>query len=975
MELNELIEKLNKESNNNVPNVRDKVVTRAKAEGLLELERSSDTVTYNNGSSASLAARKKGWIAAIASAFVLAIVCIVLALAVIFRGAESGIPPTGDGGDDTPPAILPPEGEKEKSDRELGNNYAAGVVSTSRLMENFLPESEPTVKPVALGRNRARAKAAAVAMPEVNYISDFNGYLNAFGTFFGEELAYSADVVGFDSDKYDNCISVGGMLANGDPVSYNFYYSEYRVIGSQSYYLEGGIDLGNEHYRKQFVVIGERTYEADATAETSLQLCIYPNFNDKNTYGKMELEYAADGDQTLTKYSYTVISGGKTVDEVKAYRPNDGSAAFVIETKDGENNGSFSVGKATGGSFGVNFTLGAMTGNFSVVQTSQNKYKYNNVLMGQFTFNLNDDNTCVLTGYDKRTNLPENITIPDSCDGYKVVGIGQSAFYNCQDIKSVTIPESVTSIESSAFGYCGNLEEVKLPGGIKTISSSTFYNCSTLKTVNLPEGLTEIGYNAFMYCGSLESIAFPETLERIKSAAFKYCGRLMSLNITASVKLIDSDAFMYCSGMETLTVESGNSVYKSVDNCIIEVAEKSLALGCKNSIIPADGSVTKIGQAAFGGCRDLFAIEIPYGIIEIENAAFIDSGLQHVDLPDSVVTIYSAAFDNCNSLVSAHIPSSVQRIIDNPFRYCDKLDTLTVASGNNYYTCKDWSDNECNCIISTADKRLISGCQNTTIPADGNVVVTIGPEAFIGQYNLNAIRIPANITDIEFGAFQQCRSLNSVDIEYGLRYIGNRAFYDSGLSRIELPDSVEAVDMSVFEFCYNLREVVLSSNMTVITDRLFYECNALYSIQFNNGCNIRAIANEAFWGCHGLSFSIPDNCMIAPLAFAKSGIHHAVIPKGDITWEYPDGNNLSIADSAFKYCGALRYVDIGKNIRLIENQVFYDCTNLIQINYAGTMEQWKAIDKGAGWDYNTGDYKVICSDGTLDKNGSVVVTP
>ena len=68
-------------------------------------------------------------------------------------------------------------------------------------------------------------------------------------------------------------------------------------------------------------------------------------------------------------------------------------------------------------------------------------------------------------------------------------------------------------------------------------------------------------------------------------------------------------------------------------------------------------------------------------------------------------------------------------------------------------------------------------------------------------------------------------------------------------------------------------------------------------------------------------------------------------------------------------------LEIDKNIEVIENQAFYGCKNLNDIRYNGTMEEWKEIKKGAGWDYDTGDYKVYCSDGTLDKNGNVAVNP
>ncbi len=981
MELEELIGKIHKESEKNVPEVRSKIITRAKAEGLLELTPSSETVTYNNGSAASLAMRKKGWIAAVVSFLVLAVVCLAIGFAVIYRNGEIDIPPTL---------------EDPLSDKELGDDYAAGVVSTARLMTNYLPENSSEIKPAGV-----RA-AKAAEMPQVNYISSFDGYLNAFGTFFGDELAFSADVEAFDSDKYDSCVSVGGMLANGDPVSYNFYYSEYldlakSVDGNEYYYLDGGIELGSEHYRKQFVVTGERVYAAGAATASSLQICIYPDFNNKNTYGKMELEYADDADGTLKKYSYEVISGGKTVDTVKAYKPADGGTAFVIETdgKDGAENGLFSVGKATNGSFDVNFSLGSMEGNFSVVQTAKNKFRYNNVKMGQFTFNLNDDKTCVLTGYDKRTVLPADLVIPADCDGYKVITIAAGAFEYCQDIKSVTVPDGVTSIESRAFRNCSNLQEVKLPEGIKTISSYTFYSCSLLKTINLPEGITTIEDYAFNYCVKLENIDFPETLESI-DRAFVYCSSLKALNIPANVNYIDTMAFADCYGIESITVANGNKVFKSVNNCVIEVAEKSLFLGCKNSVIPSDGSVTQIGECAFYGCRGLSSIELPYGITRINDYAFLGSGLENINIPDSVVSIMSAAFEECSALISVKlsenlqelfnafkncsllreivIPASVSKIYENPFVGCSGLERMSVASGNNYYL-SAVGGIEYNCLINISERELISGCQNSRIPNDSSVVEFIGQYAFDKISSLNYLEIPSNITSIGEYAFGECYGLERVDIKEGLSYIGFGAFSNSGLGEIRLPDSVQGVDMEAFAHCQNLRKVELSSNLRGISDRMFYDCTELLSVLFNNDTsNLAFIGAEAFANCRRVNIRIPQSVTgIAPMAFMGSGIMEIVIPNG-VTWNNPDGNRV-IADSTFKDCQILYTVEIDKNIEVIENQAFYGCKNLNDIRYNGTMEEWKEIKKGAGWDYDTGDYKVYCSDGTLDKNGNVAVNP
>lgn len=103
------------------------------------------------------------------------------------------------------------------------------------------------------------------------------------------------------------------------------------------------------------------------------------------------------------------------------------------------------------------------------------------------------------------------------------------------------------------------------------------------------------------------------------------CIGLTSVTIPNSVTSIGSGAFSICSGLESITVASGNTKYHSENNCLIETAAETLIVGCKNSIIPSDGSVTSIGEGAFSGC----------------------TGLTNVNIPDSVTSIGSGAFEYC----------------------------------------------------------------------------------------------------------------------------------------------------------------------------------------------------------------------------------------------------------------------------------------------------------------------------------------
>ncbi len=220
----------------------------------------------------------------------------------------------------------------------------------------------------------------------------------------------------------------------------------------------------------------------------------------------------------------------------------------------------------------------------------------------------------------------ESITIGDS-----VTSIGHSAFFGCSSLTSITIPDSVTSIGHSAFVGCSSLTSITIPDSVTSIDDSAFRNCSSLTSITIPDSVTSIGEYAFYSCSSLSSITIPDSVTSIDQGAFAACSSLTSITIPDSVtSIVGMSVFAACNSLTSVTVEEGNSVYHSAGNCLIETASKTLIAGCKNSIIPTDGSVTSIEDYAFSGCESLTSITIP----------------------DSVTSIYQGAFRKCSKLTS-----------------------------------------------------------------------------------------------------------------------------------------------------------------------------------------------------------------------------------------------------------------------------------------------------------------------------------
>ena len=231
-----------------------------------------------------------------------------------------------------------------------------------------------------------------------------------------------------------------------------------------------------------------------------------------------------------------------------------------------------------------------------------------------------------LVGY--RGSKPRGkIIIPEG-----VTSIGDFAFYECTSLGSIAIPESVTSIEDWAFNGCSSLESITIPARIISIGVSAFAGCTGLTSIKLPKDLTSIGNWAFNGCTSLGSITIP-----------------------ASVTWIGVSAFLRCENLKTLTVDSGNTNYKSDNNIIYTIDGTGLiaaANGLSGAIDIPDG-VTSIGNWAFAGCSSLSSITIPANVTWIGIRAFAGcSSFSSITIPNSVESIGKGAFGGCSSLHS-----------------------------------------------------------------------------------------------------------------------------------------------------------------------------------------------------------------------------------------------------------------------------------------------------------------------------------
>ena len=218
---------------------------------------------------------------------------------------------------------------------------------------------------------------------------------------------------------------------------------------------------------------------------------------------------------------------------------------------------------------------------------------------------------------------------------YQVTGIGDRAFYDCNELTSVNIPEGVTSIGDFAFDACG-FTSITIPDRLTSIGNYAFHDCSLLASIIIPNGVRIIGTGAFGGCSRLTSVAIPDGVTSIGARAFYDCNSLPSVTVPSGT--IGEYAFYNCDNLASVTVGDG---------------------------------VTSIGNDAFSSCVSLTSVVIGNGVISIGSLAFFNCGnLTSVIIGNGVTNIGNNAFQSCSNLTSVIIGGGIKSIGDYAFSGC-----------------------------------------------------------------------------------------------------------------------------------------------------------------------------------------------------------------------------------------------------------------------------------------------------------------
>ena len=440
-------------------------------------------------------------------------------------------------------------------------------------------------------------------------------------------------------------------------------------------------------------------------------------------------------------------------------------------------------------------------------------------------------------------------------------------------------------------------------------------------------GLTEKGRKLFSeqeQQGELPTFIngiYPVTA--IADGAFKGESSITYMSISSSIASIGRGIFDGCIELNSLIVNSENTTFYAVNNCIVETSTKVMIAGCKSSVIPSDGSVTSIGDSAFSGC----------------------SGLTSITIPGSVTSIGDSAFSGCSGLTSIYWNATST----NDFAYDEGVfynagvteEGMAVVFGNNVQKIPAY-------LFYVSSSSYRPNIKSVTI---GNSVKSIGSGAFYGCSGLTSITIPNSVTSIGNSAFYGCAALTAVSFGSSVRTIGDYAFGDcSSLASINIPNSMTSIGDYAFSRCSGLTSVTLGSNVTSIGGAAFLGCSGLTSIVIPNsvqdlgdyvlsqcssltsvrmGDNITNIGTRVFFDCTSLSsITLPANLTtIGPEAFAYCSSLISIVIPNKVT---------EINEMAFYFCSSLSSITIGSAVSSIEPWAFGNCSSLNSATFVDT---------------------------------------
>jgi len=480
--------------------------------------------------------------------------------------------------------------------------------------------------------------------------------------------------------------------------------------------------------------------------------------------------------------------------------------------------------------------------------------------------------------------LPENITSISSTFEFD--------FSARKVLHSITMPCSITSINSPMFKRCENLKKAILPDGVRQLPEDFFSDCTALEYVSLPRSLTGIPEHCFQNCHHLQKIVIPDSVIVIENRAFKKCCSLVKIIFPKSLKKIGNHALLDCSALEEAVLPMG---------------------------------LTEIGEFAFSNCHQLKRLIVPNSVHTIGKHAFPRHPSLTIYASASNTAVQSAAKDADISVCTGPVQRQSDTEDTELFRQFNDLvqaeqttpSSPPAAPLNGSFEANGWSlrinrgklsditatDHAQPILVLPAGITLIADSLNGKKQTPQGIIISEGVTeidayAFYECASLRYVHLPESLVNIGISAFNNCIRLSRINFPSSLRTLGENAFtYCTSLTELTLPESLTEIGENVFVGCFGLTTVALPAELTEIPTGIFSECVNLANITFPR--RLKRIKEYAFKECLSLK--------------------NLILPNG---LEYID-------KSAFSFCHLLSSAYIPDSIKCVDQYAFPVNTELI----------------------------------------------
>ena len=526
----------------------------------------------------------------------------------------------------------------------------------------------------------------------------------------------------------------------------------------------------------------------------------------------------------------------------------------------------------------------------------------------------------------------------------------------------------MTEIDGDAFNFCDDLKSIKLPASLTSIGERAFNCCYALKRVHIADvaawckvefadvDSNPIAFTTELYLGEelLTDLVIPEGVEHI--AAYAFTGNhggheFESVTIPRSLKSVGTEAFLY-------TTINNIHITDLVSWCMIDFTDAGSVPNTyyyaptvyingepTTELVIPDG-ITEIKDYAFYGMRGIRSVIFGDDVVSIGKQAFYQCRLERLETC-SVTTIGDEAFYEC-IILDLHIGASLENIGYRALA-CNNYWNISVDPNNEFFT-------ELDGFLYTKDETTLLLVADNGIVAPRYIpdgTTTIGAYAFSGSYCFTTVIFPDSVTTIGDDAFRYCNNIESITLPEGLTHVGNYAFYwCQSLTSVVLPDSILQIGDYAFSQCRNLTDINLPNGLEKIGEGAF-EGTGLVSIAIPD--SVVSVGNSAFSSCENLVSATLGSGMsnIQFLMFSYCTALESVYIPESITY---------IEAGAFQHCTALTEFIMPDTVTGIGGSVFYECSSLVSVTLSASLTSMGGND----FDYCTSLTSIVIPKGVTD---------